>query len=94
MSYDLDINGNHSTRHRKFIQKVNLYNVRGDDNAEEVSRDDSVNTSGARGGGEAGGTEHGADRRVMLREPGRAGLRQPTRRSPKLQCRAGTGLGR
>ena len=36
VSYDLDINGMHSTRHRKFLQKCNLPNVRDDKSVEDI----------------------------------------------------------
>ena len=54
VSYDLDINGNPSTRYRKFIQNLNkTSNVRGDDTAVESSSDDSGGISGG-GGSETG----------------------------------------
>ena len=38
VSYDLIINGRHSTRHRKFLQKLHL--PRTEDSGEEVSNDE------------------------------------------------------
>ena len=63
VSYDLNINGNHSTRHRKFIQKCNLPNVREDDTVEGNFSDESEHFS-VSSGGETGGTEHCADREL------------------------------
>ena len=61
MSYDLDINGNHSTRHRKFIKKLNLPIIKDDDTAVESSSDNSGYNSGA-GGGDSGNPGQWAER--------------------------------
>ena len=92
VSYDIDINGNHSTRHRKFIQKLNLPNVRCDDAAVavEISNDDSGDISGGGDSEGAGRPGQCGDKGVILREPERAG-QGPPRRLPRLQCRAGPG---
>ena len=66
VSYDLNINGRHSTRHRKFLQKLHL--PRTEDSGEEVSIDESDIP-------EDSGSEveniHVADRRVLQREQAR-----------------------
>ena len=46
MSYNVDVGGNHSTRHRKFIRKLNLPNVQCDDASVEISNADSGDLSG------------------------------------------------
>ena len=88
VSYDIDIGGNHLTRH--FIRKLNLPNVQCDDASVEMSNADSGDLSG--GGDSEGAGRQGqcADEGVILSEPVRAG-QGPLRRSPRLQFTAGPG---
>ena len=73
VSYDLDINGNHSTRHRKFLQKCHLPN-----RADDLVVENSVDESGL---SEVSEVEdiHVADRRVLQREQARGQARGQTR---------------
>ena len=79
VSYDLLINGRHSTRHRKFLQKIYLPN---EESGEEVPIPES------------GISEESADRRVLDRAPRPGQVGAGPRRSPRLQSIARQGPGR
>ena len=88
VSYDLDINGNHSTRHRKFLQKCHLPN-----RADDLVVENSVDESGLSKVSEVEDI-HVADRRVLQREQARGQARPgQDRRSPRLQNRTWQGAG-
>ena len=82
VSYDLLVNNRHSTRHRKFLQKIYLPN---DESREEVSIPESGIPEES---GEA------ADRRVLDRAPRPGQVGAGPRRSPRLQSIARQGPGR
>ena len=66
VSYNMDVGGNHSTRPRKFIRKLNLPNVQCDDASVEISNADSGELSGGGDSERAGRQGQGADKGVIL----------------------------